>query len=827
MIQSVTSGLNTCIIPIIDLEPGKHEMLCRLVKKKGKPTEVLFLIEKLAPKYNEVKINRLTGGLIVDNEPFFPFGFYCYSPVQPSLAEEEVVNGFNMMSPYQRIQDRSLSERRAYMDRCAALGMKVHYNLLSVAGGGGVKSGRPGDLTLEEKKALLYKEIMEFKDHPALLAWYMSDEPVGQGIPTEPLEEMYNFIRNLDPYHPVTMVFMAPAKARGYAAAMDIVMADPYPVPTYPVTDVERVIRRLKKEFLYTKPVFLVPQAFGGAEWWRREPTAGEIRSMTYQAIVEGATGIQYFVRHGLNFFPKSVVAWNTCSDMAHEVAEISPELIMGELAGRVKSLSSGIRVRAMKYNNYLTIIAVNVKNNPVSLKIQLDKSYSTRYARLIFEDRKVKIQGRVINDMIDGFGSRVYKIVVSKANTNPTKFHAENMYYNSGFEEFHSPGVASGSYARYHGDRGGTYFLDSRISFEGEHSIRMITPEAGKGPGLSFFPFQTRPGYSTTISVWARAKESGPSWEAYEPDFLERLIRYSFGIKSSPVFRMGVPGIDMMEFDLSTEWKNYKMSVFVESIPGRSARLNPYIELLTKGTAWFDQLEVFPDLDMSSTVKDSVIEVKLKNMNGKGDIYYSLGKGDLLSYSGDPVMICSSTTLNAALFEAGSQTGTLKKEFVIHSGLGAAVRFKYPFSLRNTLAGGRSATDGLVASDFYGDGLWLKFTEKDVVATVDLKKPFLLKQISVSFLQNLRVAAFIPSEVDFSISFNGKDFRPVYMAGDTLLVSKGQVPFRKTFAISSLNDTARYIRIFAKNYGLAPGRIFPPGKKSVLFMDEIIINEK
>ena len=403
LITSVVSGINKCLIPVIDLGPGKYEMLCRLVNKKGKPMEVLFTLEKLHPKYNEVKINRLTGGLIVDDVPFFPFGFYCYSPVHPTLAEEEVVNGFNMMSPYQRIQDATLSERRAYMDRCAALGMKVHYNLLSVAGGGGVASGRPGDLTYEQKKDLLFREVMEFKDHPALLAWYMSDEPVGQGIPPEPLKDMYNFIKGIDPYHPVTMVFMTPSKARDYAAAMDIVMADPYPVPVYPVTDVERVTKRLKKEFLYTKPVFMVPQAFGGGEWWRREPTAGEIRSMTYQALVEGATGIQYFVRHGMNFFPKSVVAWNTCSDIAHEVAEISPELTMGEVAGKVKSLSSGVRVRALKYHNQLTVIAVNVKNKPVVLKIQLDKTYPSKYARLIFEDRKQKINGRVIHDMIDG----------------------------------------------------------------------------------------------------------------------------------------------------------------------------------------------------------------------------------------------------------------------------------------------------------------------------------------------------------------------------------------------------------------------------------------
>ena len=37
------------------------------------------------------------------------------------------------------------------MDRCAELGMKVHYNLLSVSGGGGVDSKTAG-LSAEEKK---------------------------------------------------------------------------------------------------------------------------------------------------------------------------------------------------------------------------------------------------------------------------------------------------------------------------------------------------------------------------------------------------------------------------------------------------------------------------------------------------------------------------------------------------------------------------------------------------------------------------------------------------------------------------------------------------
>ena len=48
---------------------------------------------KLNYKPNEVKTDRLTGGLIVNKREFFPFGFYTYTPVQPTLPEEEVVKG--------------------------------------------------------------------------------------------------------------------------------------------------------------------------------------------------------------------------------------------------------------------------------------------------------------------------------------------------------------------------------------------------------------------------------------------------------------------------------------------------------------------------------------------------------------------------------------------------------------------------------------------------------------------------------------------------------------------------------------------------------------
>ncbi|MDA0335454.1 MAG: hypothetical protein O2782_09840, partial [bacterium] len=248
-------------------------------------------------KANAVQIDRLGGGLIVDGLPFFPFGFYCYSPVQPTLAEEEVVRGFNLMSPYQANDPATIMARRQYMDRAAELGVKVHYQLLQVAGGGGVSLGVAQDTSAVRRQDWLRDEIEAVRDHPALLAWYISDEPTGHGATPEQLQTAADLVRELDPYHPVTIVFVNPGAAARFAAAMDLAMTDPYPIPNGPPGNIAAAVRTVRDAVAPKIPLWLVPQAFGGNEWWRREPTATELRLMTWLGIVEGATGVQYFIR--------------------------------------------------------------------------------------------------------------------------------------------------------------------------------------------------------------------------------------------------------------------------------------------------------------------------------------------------------------------------------------------------------------------------------------------------------------------------------------------------------------------------------------------------
>lgn len=604
--KQLISGLNLLPFPLTSLELGDNDIICKYYLNNEEHGSENIKVQILAPKYNMVKIDRANSGLIVDGLPFFPFGFYCYSPVQPTLAEEEVVKGFNMMSPYQEISDKTRNERRKYMDRCAQLGMKVHYNLLSIGErigrDGGFGSGHISKIDKDEQLRLLKEEINAFKDHPALLAWYISDEPVGRKVPPEPLIEIYQLIKKLDPYHPVSVVFMTPNKAKDYAEAMDIVMADPYPIPRGTVLAAGNVAKGLYEEFYPEKPVWIVPQAFGGNEWWTREPTSEEIRVMTYLAIINGSRGIQYFIRHGMNSFPKSTVAWNECGRIALEIAELTPTLLSTENAPVIACTDSAIQLKAFRYRNEITILAVNTVNKPKSIEIFMQEEDYSGEAEVQFENRKIKIRNGVINGMIDAFGRKVYRFDLEETREDSKIINPQNLVLNSSFEMNPSIGVPSGCYARHRGDRGSTYFVDSRIAFHGNHSIRMTTPTEEKGFALSFFPVRLKKGAYYTISVWAKAMPKDPQFEPLERrGFFKRLFSKKKKKETGLTFQLGLGSLGTKDFIMSNEWRKYSFSVKSQELEQRRNRNSPTLELLSPGTAWFDLLEILPDLTLEN----------------------------------------------------------------------------------------------------------------------------------------------------------------------------------------------------------------------------------
>lgn len=91
-LELTRSGRLTYTLPLATLRQGDNTLNVRV----GDSTYAVRLT-RLPYKDNGVQIDYLTGMLRTGGLPFVPSGFYCYSPVQPTLQEEEAVKGMNLI----------------------------------------------------------------------------------------------------------------------------------------------------------------------------------------------------------------------------------------------------------------------------------------------------------------------------------------------------------------------------------------------------------------------------------------------------------------------------------------------------------------------------------------------------------------------------------------------------------------------------------------------------------------------------------------------------------------------------------------------------------
>ncbi len=106
------------------------------------------------------------------------------------------------------------------------LDLRVNLNIWNLAGG--IGPDHEGYRHYKDKKRLrkLRKTILAEKDNPVLLSWNISYDPQGQGIDPDQLLEAYEMIKELDPYHPVSISFVSAHDIDKYRPVMDLVILD-------------------------------------------------------------------------------------------------------------------------------------------------------------------------------------------------------------------------------------------------------------------------------------------------------------------------------------------------------------------------------------------------------------------------------------------------------------------------------------------------------------------------------------------------------------------------------------------------------------------------
>ena len=202
------------------LKPGKYLLTVMLCDKgkSGFEMKKEVVLRKLPFHKGEVRFNR-NNVCLIDGKPFFPLGWF--SPQEKDMPKLQK-KGYNTCLIY------GFGEwRKGYMDTAQKYGLKVILYPYS--------SGRTyrrlcakNPARLSEGELLEIKNLVSrWKNHPALLGWYMADEP--SKAPAEKFIEVYNLIREEDPYHPCIMLNNHTSMIHKYEGAADVLMPDAYP----------------------------------------------------------------------------------------------------------------------------------------------------------------------------------------------------------------------------------------------------------------------------------------------------------------------------------------------------------------------------------------------------------------------------------------------------------------------------------------------------------------------------------------------------------------------------------------------------------------------
>jgi hypothetical protein len=290
---------------------------------------------------------------------------------------------------------------------------------------------------------------------------------------------------------------------------------------------------------------------------------------MTYLALIHGARGVQYFIRRPPAVNPNSPDLWSECRRLMLELGQLTPVLASAEEAPAVICNAPQVHLAAFKERGAVTVLAANVENRPLSVEFSLARPW-TGTAEVVFENRSIDVGRGKWADVIDAFGTRVYRLQTEPPPADLATLDPRNLVVNASFEESHNVGTPDGAYIGYGADKAASRFVDPRTAAHGRQSMRLRTPREGQGIGVAPFPIALTPGKRYRLSVWAKGEREG--------------MRFRLALDA-------VSG-EAAEHSLTTDWREY--SVEFTASPG-AGRTSPSLALLSAGTAWFDALQVVP----------------------------------------------------------------------------------------------------------------------------------------------------------------------------------------------------------------------------------------
>lgn len=217
---------------------------------------------------------------------------------------------------------------------------------------------------------------------------------------------------------------------------------------------------------------------------------------------------------------------------------------------------------------------------------------------------------------------------------------------------------------------------------------------------------------------------------------------------------------------------------------------------------------------------------VRLSNSSG-ATMHYTLDGTQPTTKSpvyNKAIKIKESTDIKVIAVHAGRQSYTMNSTFRKSNN---RWKIKLGSEYQNQYSGGgdRALIDQIYGSTDFRTGSWQGYFGTDVDVVVDFRKKINLKSVYLNCLQDARSWIWLPEEVEFLVSNNGKNWQIVNKTKhDVPLDQYGSIVKKLGF---EKKITTRYIRVKAKNHGTCPEWHPGAGNPTHIFIDELIIEQE
>jgi hypothetical protein len=319
------------------------------------------------------------GMTVVNGKPFFPIGIFSYSLDAATVAEikRESFNAVCLLTEHHRPDQLDWLTKAGLMAVCPP----------------------------EEKW------IQAGTNHPALLAWYLSDEPEGHGHTPASLHEKYLQLKARDPHHPIALDHFMWEALINYRDDCDLTMTSVYPLTSAgpaPITHVGLFIDHARSNHRPNWPHWPYIQIFGGADCeggkWK-QPDPAEVRCMVYIALVHRANGIFYF-----SYWPKAPKTWEAVGVLNRELDRMSPWLLEKGSELEVKSSLPAVQVRAKTVADGKAgiVLLINTTAEPHYVEISIP-ALAAQQLKGLFDGHTFQPVKRKFTEKLKPYDTRAY----------------------------------------------------------------------------------------------------------------------------------------------------------------------------------------------------------------------------------------------------------------------------------------------------------------------------------------------------------------------------------------------------------------------------------